>query len=128
MLKRDKCHDAIRAFWARSDLQPTRDFYPDPHGKNRCTVCCKTYARPQDLKAHRTRTKHYDDQQYKKTRTAIIDATTAKRKAQQKLLPAVKWGDKPAENQWRSKYLGSVFEAGGDQMADVKTRVARAKQ
>ena len=99
LLKRDKCHDAIRAFWARSGLQPTRDFYPDPHGKNRCTVCCKTYARPQDLKAHRTRTKHYDDQQYKKTRTAIIDATTAKRKAQQKLLPAVKWGDKPAENQ-----------------------------
>ena len=98
------------------------------NGKNRCTVCCKTFKRPQDLKAHRTRTKHFDDQQDKKTRTAIIDAVTAKRKAQQKLLPAVKWGDNVAENQWRSKYLGSIFEAGGDQMPDVRSRIARAKQ
>ena len=93
------CHDAIRSYWAQSGQQSTREFYPDPNGKNRCTVCCKTFKRPQDLKAHRTRTKHFDDQQDKKTRTAIIDAVTAKRKAQQKLLPAVKWGDNVAENQ-----------------------------
>ena len=37
-------------------------------------------------------------------------------------------GDKAAENQWRSKYLGSIFEAGDDQMPDVMTRIARAKQ
>ena len=128
LLLRDKCHDAIRSFWAKAGLQPTREFYPDPHGKNRCTVCCKTFKRPQDLKAHRTRTKHFDNQQYKKTRTATIDAVTAKRKAQQKLLPTVKWDDKEAENQWHSKYLGSIFEAGGDQMQDVMTRIARAKQ
>ena len=56
-----------------------------------------------------------------------MDAITAKRKAQQKLLPAVKWNDEEAENQWQSKYLGSMFETGGDQIADVKIRIARAK-
>ena len=51
------------------------------------------------VKTHRTRMKHFDDQQNKKTRTTIIDAVTAKRTAQQKLLPAVKWGSETAENQ-----------------------------
>ena len=119
---------AIRSFWASTGLQPTRDFYPDPNGENRCTVCSKTFKRPQDLKAHRTRMKHFDDRQYKKTRTAMVNAVTAKRKAQQNLLPTVKWGEEVVENQWRSKYLGSIFEAGGDQMIDVKTRIARATQ
>ena len=128
LLLRDKCHDAIRSFWAISGLQPTKDFYPDTQGKNRCTVCCRTFARPQDLKAHRTRTGHYDHKQYKKTRTAVVDAITAKRTEQQKSLPKVKWGEAEAENQWRSKYLGSMFEAGGDQMPDVLTRIARARQ
>ena len=58
----------------------------------------------------------------------MIDAITAKRKEQQKLLPKVKWGDKEIQNEWRSKYLGSIFEAGGDQMHDVQTRIARARQ
>ena len=128
LLKRDKCHDSIRAFWAKSGLHPAKNFYPDAQGKNRCTVCCRTFKRPQDLKTHRTRTGHHDHKQYKRTRTAIIDATTAKRKEQQKLLPKVRWGEVEAENQWRSKYLGSVFEAGGDQMIDVQTRIARARQ
>ena len=57
-----------------------------------------------------------------------MHAVTANRKAQQKLLPAVKWGDKVAENQWRSKHLGSMFAAGGDQMSDAQIRIARAKQ
>ena len=128
LLKRDKCHDSIRSFWATSGLKPTRDFYPDTNGENRCTVCARTFARPQDLKAHRTRTGHHDHKQYMKTRTAVVDAITAKRKEQQKLLPRVKWGDKEAVNQWRSKYLGSMFEAGGDQMYDVQVRIARARQ
>ena len=58
----------------------------------------------------------------------MIDAITAKREEQQKLLPKVKWGDREAENQWRSTYLGSIFEAGGNQMHDVRTRIARARQ
>ena len=97
-------------------------------GKNRCTVCCRTFARPQDLKTHRKRSGHYDSKQYKKTRTAVIDAITAKRKEQQKLLPTVKWDNEEAQNTWRAKYLGSTFEAGGDQMTDVQIRIARARQ
>ena len=61
-----------------------------------------------------------------KTKTAVIDAITAKRQEQQKILPTVKWGDKEVENQWRSKYLGSMFEAGGGQMHDVQVRIARS--
>ena len=80
LLKRDKCHDMIRSFWATSDLRPTQESYPDADDKNRCTVCYKTFARPQDLKAHRTRTGHHDHKQYIKTRTAVIDSTTTKRK------------------------------------------------
>ena len=80
------------------------------------------------MKTHRKRKGHYDHKQFTKTRTAVIDAITAKRIEQQKQLPTVKWGEQPAQNQWRSKYLGSMFEAGGDQMHDVRTRIARAKQ
>ena len=128
LLLRDKCHDMIRSFWATSGLRPTQAFYPDPDGKNRCTVCCRTYSRPQDLKAHRTRSGHHDHKQHMKTRTAVIDATTAKRKAQQKLLPKVKWGEKEAQNKWHAKYLGSMYEAGGAHMPDVRIRIARARQ
>ena len=41
---------------------------------------------------------HYDHKQYQKTRTAVVDAITAKRKAQQKLLPKVKWDEEEAKN------------------------------
>ena len=65
----------------------------------RYAACCKTYVRPQDLKTHRKKSGHYDHKQYIKTKTAMIDAITAKREEQQKLLPKVKWGDREAENQ-----------------------------
>ena len=58
----------------------------------------------------------------------MIDAIAAKRKAQQKLLPTVKWGEEDAENTWQAKYLGATFEAGGAQMPDVRIRIARARQ
>ena len=44
----------------------------------------------------------------------------AKYKAAQAALPRVHWGDKPAENCWQFEYLGSIFEAGGDQMPDAR--------
>ena len=40
--------------------------------------------------------------------------------------PKVAWGDKEAANSWQFKYLGSIYEAGGDEMTDVKTRIAMA--
>ena len=51
-----------------------------------------------------------------------------KRKKMQNDLPHVKWGSKEARNEWHSKYLGSLFEAGGGQMVDVRARIAMAKQ
>ena len=33
VLKRDKCHDMIRSFLAKSDLRPMKEFYPDEDGK-----------------------------------------------------------------------------------------------
>ena len=51
-----------------------------------------------------------------------------KRKKMQDLLPKVKWEDKEASNTWQFKYLGSLFEAGGGDMADVRRRIAMATQ
>ena len=48
--------------------------------------------------------------------------------SQQKLLPKVKWGEEEAQNTWHAKYLGSMFEAGGAHMPDVRIRIARARQ
>ena len=43
-------------------------------------------------------------------------------------MPKVKWGDTEADNSWLFKYLGSYFEAGGDEMPDVRIRIAMARQ
>ena len=53
LLVRDDCTDSIRNFWSRTGLDPTQDFYKDVTGKDRCTVCDKTYSRVHDLKAHK---------------------------------------------------------------------------
>ena len=80
LLIRDGCMDSIRNFWATSGLNPTKEFYADPEGAHRCTVCNKTFKRAQDLKTHRTRMKHWDENRSKITRTAVVDAVLSKRK------------------------------------------------
>ena len=47
-----------------------------------------------------------------------------------KLLSKVKWGDEEAQNTWKTKYayLGSMSEAGGTQMPDVRITIARVRQ
>ena len=82
----------------------------------------------QDLKAHRTREGHREEKTYKTTKTVTADAKLAKRKRMQKQLSNAKWGELEAENAWHIKYLGSIFEAGGGQMADVRARIAMARQ
>ena len=54
-------------------------------------------------------------------------AKVKKRKDQQKSLSKVMWGSQAAENAWQSKYLGSIFEARGSQMSDVRARIAMAQ-
>ena len=128
LLRRDGCHAAIRSFWARSGLSPDKKYYED-ESAHRCDVCARAYKRKQDLKAHRTRTgHHFQQQQDKVTATATSAAKLKKRTDMQDKLPKVRWGDLEADNCWRFKYLGSVFDADGGQMADVQRRVAMATQ
>ena len=125
-LEADGCHEAIRSFWERSGLSPSKEMYADPCGKHRCEVCARCFKRQQDLKAHRTRMKHHTARSKTITSTAKKDALTMQMKAQQEALPKVKWDDKEAENCWRFPYLGVIFEAGGGQLTDVQRRIMLA--
>ena len=130
LLRRDGCQDAIREFWATSGLAPTKPFYQhidDPDRPHRCTVCCKSFKRLQDLRSHCTRTGHKKEPEKKTTKTAVADAITRKRKEQQRELPKARWGEEEADNSWLAKYLGSLFQADGGQMTDVRQRIAMAR-
>ena len=91
LLVRDGCTDSIRHFWATSQLDPTQDFYKDPTGQHRCTVCCKSYKRDQDLKAHKTREGHHESTKPMTTKTAVKDAIQNKRREMQNDYPKVVW-------------------------------------
>ena len=43
-------------------------------------------------------------------------------------LPKVTWGEEETTNDWRTKYLDSMFEAGGGCMTDVKIRITCPRQ
>ena len=79
LLVRDGCTEAIRDFWAQTGLQPVKEFYKEPEGNHRCTICGQEYKRAQDLKTHRTRTGHHDDKQKKVTTTTKRDAILQKK-------------------------------------------------
>lgn len=51
-----------------------------------------------------------------------------KRERIQKQLPKVKWGEREIRNSWRFKYLGSIFEAGGGCMEDVRARISMVRR
>ena len=118
----------MRHFWIERGLSPCKQYYPDPDGENRCTVCAKTFKRPQDLKAHRTRTRHYDNAQEKISEAAMRKAKEAKKADMQQQLQKVRWGNKEAANCWQFKYLGAMMQADGMQMPEIKSRVAMARQ
>ena len=46
---------------------------------------------------------------------------------QHKQMHHVHWGDKEVTNDWRSLYLGSIFQPDGDQLPDIRSRCAMAK-
>ena len=92
----------------------------------------KGYKTESALKAHITRT---HKQRSWHGSTADKDTREAMHKAMQENLPAVTV-DSPIpgapkikiENVWLFKYLGSLFRADGDQIADIKARIAMARQ
>ena len=90
--------DAVREFWVKSGLNPSKDFYADKEGKHRCCVCARVFKRTQDLKSHRTRQKHHVETELKITPLAKKEAEWKKREAEQEALPMVKWGEEPASN------------------------------
>ena len=134
LFRRDGCAEVIRDFWgAHPELSPAQEIFLIP-GEWRCLVCnCgenrnfKSFARRQDLKTHITRTGHDINKLAATTTTAIKDAVNTKREQQQASLPRAKWGNVEAANSWRFKYLGSIFQADGKQMPDVKRRIAMAR-
>ena len=119
LMELDGCQEALREFWSHSGL-------------NSCAICCKTFKRAQDLKSHnrdKTRMGHHHCKAHNKvTKTAIEDTIMRRRTEEQAEIPKVKWGDQETTNAWRTKYLGSMFEAGGGCMGDVKIRIASARQ
>ena len=91
-------------------------------------MCCKTYVPIGVAKAHTTRTGHDSNKVFAASKTAISSMCLEKRKEQHHQLPKVRWtdvswDDKPDDNCWRFKYLGSLFDADGDQMPDALTRI-----
>ena len=101
----------------------------DPEVKNSYTVCEKTFKRPQDLKTHRTKTKHYDDVQDKISPAAERKSMEVKKKKYSpRCRPAVKWGNKSADNCCHFEYLGVIVQVDGKQMSDVRRRVVMVRQ
>ena len=124
-LKRQGCEESVRNYWLRSGKNPGAEFYPDPDDKWRCYQCGKGYNSERCLKAHITRT--HPKRQWRGT-TADKDERNAQHKRSQREKEKVVCGKDELENVWTFPYLGSQFRADGDQMHDVKTRIAMAMQ
>ena len=120
---RQGCQTCIKEFWNSSGTNPSTDFIPDPDDVWRCWSCGRGYKTAGALKAHITRT-----HPARKVRGSTADKDTRnqmKKEAQEKLEHVMCEGDEIA-NVWTSKYLGSRFRADGDQIVDVKARMASA--
>ena len=121
------CENLIKDFWHRSNLNPTTDFIPDPDNIWRCWDCGRGYQSASTLKAHITRT---HTKRVWRGSTADKDTRNEMRKEAQKQRKHVQCEGEGKENRisnvWVFKYLGSRFRADGDQLADVKARIATA--
>ena len=127
-LLQDGRKDVIDDFWIRSGLNPAADFFPDKEGRPRCWMCgwASKSMDPRYLKSHIKRKGH----KWEKTRAqrqARRDIHLDKLELQQLQRPHVQWGDLKVQNCWRTEYLGSIFQAGGDHIPDVRQRIAKAK-
>ena len=130
-LIQDGCAESIKDFWDKSGINPALEYYPDPDNEpgTRCWMCgFKSTANNKKLglKTHIRRRKH----EWKKRRAHLTERQDIKKdkmKIAQEKLPKVKWGDEDVDNCWQFPYLGSIFQADGDQMPDIRARCAMAK-
>ena len=122
-LVRQGCEDSIKAFWSRSKHSPCEDFIADPDNVWRCWSCGRGYKTASALSAHITRT--HSQRQWRCTTAAIDAQTKLYREEQKKKEKAVCEGEE-IDNVWQFVYLGSRFQADGDQVADIKARIALA--
>ena len=56
------------------------------------------------------------------------ESEAGKERKMQEQLPVVRWGQIQADNCWQFEYLGAIFQADGDQLPDIRRRVAMAVQ
>ena len=120
---RQGCEQSIKIFWDNSNKNPSEDFIADPDDIWRCWTCGLGYKTAPALKAHITR--EHSVRQYHGS-TADKDTRNKKHAAAQAAKPHVTCEGDQIENVWVFKYLGSRFRADGDQLADVKARIAAA--
>ena len=71
---------------------------------------------------------HHHCKAHKVTNTAVTDAIIRKIIEERAAMPKVKWVDEETSNAWRTQYFGSMFEADGGCMTDVKIRIMAARQ
>lgn len=133
-LLQDGCAPSIKDFWNRSGLNPALDYYPDPDpepdgGQYRCWMCgwksTKTNKK-RGLCMHIRKCDHA----WEKARAHLSerkDIRQDKLAARHEKMPHVYWGDKRVQNEWQALYLGSLFQADGDQIPDVRARCGMAK-
>ena len=122
-LVRQGCEDSIKTFWSRSKHSPCEDFIADPDNVWRCWSCGRGYKTASALSAHITRT--HSQRQWRCTTAAKDAQTKLYKEEQQKKEKAICEGEE-IDNVWQFIYLGSRFQADGDQLADIKARIALA--
>ena len=122
-LMRQGCEESIKTFWESCDLNPSEEFIADPDDIWRCWTCGKGYKTSGSLKAHITHS--HSDRCYHGS-TADKETRAKLHAEAQELKCHVVCEGKQLENVWLFKYLGSRFRADGDQIADVKARIATA--
>ena len=122
-LVKQGCVEVIKEFWHKSKICPSIDFLPDPDDVWRCWCCGKGYKNERTLDAHITRF-HPPRQWYGST--ADKDARNKMHKDAQDRKEHVQCSGSDLDNVWLFKYLGSLFRADGNQLPDIKARVAMA--
>ena len=120
-LTRQGCEQSIKAFWDSVTLSPSAEFIADPDDAWRCWTCGKGFKTSSSLKAHITRT--HTTRCYHGS-TADKDTRTKQHVEAQERKQYVFCEGSPIDNVWLFKYLGSRFRADGDEVADIKARIA----